>query len=661
MELSELTAYANEKYHITEQRKWADFPGFSVLSHPVTGKWVALLMRQWDYETGTMMERCDLKCGIQSLREFNRPYLSGPVRMRGPKWAGVAFGRETEPEVVCALFDRAFHSGDQRGFTLVLDTLPAAAGSAYQSTRIPPPKRRELNGAGLFPPAGGSVKGMDPVPEIPEILRRMRHLYEYGLETPQGKAKNFYRQGTFMGDYEGEEDIPWTGTFVCYYPSYQDLTTGQLRAYFSWRRDIRRGVFREIATSAAYLYVYELLNGIGVSSPEEVLQKLKAFDAGFLDAGFGDEKMRRNIRRWMLDFAVMHDIPSDQASAYLDQELLGMDEALTVLKRPEEASDDAVFSALCTLGGKKLPVSPVLHADAGRGRRLFAAAWRCAARGYAREDQDMFTLCFGKPVTYPWHPFSNAIWIPQTAGRQTAGSERDYTLNECRSYHYHGGTWKVEAYEKMFFNRSVFEGFLHETDLRLRRYLKTGRYLKTKPDTAWMVPFIEEAIEDDRRRVEEASRPKVNVDLSGLDRIRADALLTRDSLLTEEETWTAETGDFMTENAVAENAIAETADGDAKEAFATAGEPAGTGPVFSGIALEPEYRRILTSLLRGEPEEVTGRIIREARLMPSLAADAINEAFFDEIGDNIITCEDDALALVEDYEEDLKQLLGPAI
>ncbi len=52
MELSELTAYAEEKFNIHEQHKWADFPGFSVLADPNTGKWVALLMRQWDYETG---------------------------------------------------------------------------------------------------------------------------------------------------------------------------------------------------------------------------------------------------------------------------------------------------------------------------------------------------------------------------------------------------------------------------------------------------------------------------------------------------------------------------------------------------------------------------------------------------------------------------------
>ena len=67
MELSELTAYAEEKFHIHEQLKWDDFPGFSILADPGTGKWIALLMRQWDSDTGTEIQRCDLKCGQESL------------------------------------------------------------------------------------------------------------------------------------------------------------------------------------------------------------------------------------------------------------------------------------------------------------------------------------------------------------------------------------------------------------------------------------------------------------------------------------------------------------------------------------------------------------------------------------------------------------------
>jgi len=58
--------------------------------------------------------------------------------------------------------------------------------------------------------------------------------------------------------------------------------------------------------------------------------------------------------------------------------------------------------------------------------------------------------------------------------------------------------------------------------------------------------------------------------------------------------------------------------------------------------------------LRGQAPE---RLLRERHLMPSVVADSLNEAFFDEIGDNVVECDGGTLSLVEDYREDIKQLL----
>ena len=58
--------------------------------------------------------------------------------------------------------------------------------------------------------------------------------------------------------------------------------------------------------------------------------------------------------------------------------------------------------------------------------------------------------------------------------------------------------------------------------------------------------------------------------------------------------------------------------------------------------------------MRGEP--VAG-LIRQNALMPSVVADAINEALVDEIGDSGLMCEGDEITLIEDYREDLELLL----
>lgn len=604
MRLSELTAYAKEKYHMEEQHKWSDFPGFSVLCHPRTGKWIALLMRQWDTERGEEIERCDLKCGGNSLLRFSRPYISSPIRMRGNKWLDITFTEATEREVVFGLFDQAIAEGTGHGYTIVLGSELPGGEERYQETALP------------F--AGSSFKAEKE--ELPDRLREMRRLYEYGRESPSARARNFYRQAVFMQDYE--DDLPWMGDFVCYFPTYHDLTTRQLRGYFTWRSKLRKGDIQPIATSAAYLYIYELLNGIGAASPEESLQKLREFEKGYLDSMIGDKRMRPNLRRWMLEFAVLHDLSPELARQVANPEMIERDAALAVLCAPENHSDEEVFTALCCLGGKKAESSPVLASHAEKGKALFAQSWRKAS-AYVWQGTDLFTLCFGQRKTRQWYPLSNAVYYEQT--RQ---QDRLYCLNDCRSYCCKNGVWQVEAYEKLSFDRTRFQGFLHETDARLRRYMKTGRYLRENPADEWALPYIDAVIEADKKALIEAARPKITIDLSGLAQIRKDAGVTRDSLLTEEEREDLE---------------------ESKEAaFTSTGEQ-------TELPLEPVQLQILRALLSdGNASE----IIRANRLMPSIIADSINEALFDEIGDTVLLCEDDRLILVDDYAEELEQYLG---
>ena len=602
MQMAELVAYAREKYQIEEQHKWADFPGFSVLCHPRTGKWIALLMRQWDGETGIEIERCDLKCGGNSLLRFSRPYISTPIRMRGNKWLDITFTEATEREVVFGLFDQAIAEGTGHGYTIVLGSELPGGEERYQETALP------------F--AGSSFKAEKE--ELPDRLREMRRLYEYGRESPSARARNFYRQAVFMQDYE--DDLPWTGDLVCYFPTYHDLTTQQLRGYFTWRARLRKGDFQPIASSAAYIYIYELLNGVGVASPEDSLRKLREFEEGYLDSGIGDKRMRPNLRRWMLEFAVLNDLSPELARQVTDPEMIERDAALAVLRAPEKHSDAEVLTALCCLGGKKTESSPVLTFHSEKGNALFAQSWRKAS-AYVWQGKDLFSLCFGERKARQWYPLSNAVYYEQT--RQ---QDRLYCLNDCRSYRCRSGIWQVEAYEKLAFDKARLQGFLHETDARLRRYLKTGRYLRESPSDAWAIPYIDAVIEEDKKAALEAARPKITIDLSGLEQIRRDAATTRESLLTEDEI----------------------------EEIAEAAPPADESET-SDLPLDPIHVQILHALLE---ERDAAEIIRAHHLMPSMTADAINEALFDEIGDTVLLYEEDQLLLVDDYIEELEQILG---
>ena len=148
----------------------------------------------------------------------------------------------------------------------------------------------------------------------------------------------------------------------------------------------------------------------------------------------------------------------------------------------------------------------------------------------------------------------------------------------------------------------------------------------------------------------EASKPKITIDMNGLDQIRKDAIATRNSLLTEEEL--AEIEPSVKEPAPAQNASTESC---RSSIPASADSPMDETGVKPDIPLDAVQIQILRILLRGES---VLKIVKKNRLMPSMVADAINEALFDEIGDTVLSCEDDMLSIVEDYRDDISQMLG---
>ena len=42
-----------------------------------------------------------------------------------------------------------------------------------------------------------------------------------------------------MADFE--DDCPYNGTFKSYFPTYNAMSDRQLRGYFTWRAQVRRG------------------------------------------------------------------------------------------------------------------------------------------------------------------------------------------------------------------------------------------------------------------------------------------------------------------------------------------------------------------------------------------------------------------------------------
>ena len=475
MRLSELTNYARERHHIEELHKWREMPELSVLVSPASGKWIALLMRERD-AGGRIRERCDLK--YSAFRELPaRDYLAQGFRM--PGWLGVRFGAETERAFLLHVFDLAVEEEAEK------------VEGYYRETAIP----------------GRS-----------ELPARIEAIYA---------CEDFLSAARAMEDYE--DDCPFAGTVPLYQPEYRDLTPNELRGYFTWRAALRRGEVSPHCDAFVYLYLSELMLGVGAANAAEALNCMDAFASAYFSAGYGSEALQRNFKNWRFEYAVLNRVDAARVRAYENPALRHWDEALTVLREPETQSDEAVFAALAELGGKKLTEAWSVKGLGDKAAFYYAAIWRSSA-------PLLFAACFGNTRMREWKPFSDAPRLKAVC--ENVGQGFSYQLNELRSFAATGNGFTEYCYLRQQFDSKRFFAFLKEADTALRVRFLRGKASKTASaaqDIALQEAFARafascEAMEAAQKL---AAVPVRREKLAG---IRAAAEITTAALLTEAET-----------------------------------------------------------------------------------------------------------------------------
>lgn len=577
------------------------------------------------------------------------------------------------------------------GTTRTKDEIDSPQDVTFGGTTIPrqqtPPQENDPQQETLFqntpvPAFGLPASFLDP--SVPKPIRDMLALYHHGTGSQQERAQNFVTQAKFMEYYT--DDVPWQSNFKRFLPTYHDLNVTQLRGYFSWRTRIRKGEAVRAPLSFAYLYVYELLNGVGAASAEEVLEKIKVAASLCKEADMADAQFDANISNWLLCFAVLHNVPAERAQQYVDSAILNNDKALITLQNPEQYSDADVCAALKFFASEQFHTSPTFTKNEEESRRLFAAIWRFANENYSEADSTLFTRIFDKAQEYMWYPLHNAMYVEESSRENTT-----YQLTACRSFTYTDGTWKQSKFNKLYFRLKVLHQLLHEADRQVRSKVKSGHYLRFKADEAWARELVEGAFAHLDQVQREASRVRVQLDVRHLNAIRADAASTRESLLTEEEKGEPTKSTFTQERLttkelfiaektrVAEepSAVEKTLDTAKRLANPNQHVPVyadtrGHSTAEHGKQASEQNKQATkqskqtsnrsesyeTTVLRmlTQGKSVSG-YLREHHLMASVVADAINETYYDEIGDSIVEYDGSELTLVEDYVEDVTQLI----
>jgi len=138
----------------------------------------------------------------------------------------------------------------------------------------------------------------------------------YNKQVQHENSKIFYKQAQFMKDFEDDYDkiVP----FSSYFPYYQSMNYEQLRTYFTWRTKVRQGNIENNSLSYAFIYIYELLNNIGIDNAVNGLDKLVFFWESFKKF---DMTIDKYLIKWIKDYYIYYELPNSFKDFLLKNEL----------------------------------------------------------------------------------------------------------------------------------------------------------------------------------------------------------------------------------------------------------------------------------------------------------------------------------------------------
>ena len=450
---------------------------------------------------------------------------------------------------------------------------------------------------------------------VPSAILAARAIAKGGFHAWQSREDVFLKQAKLLENYMDDYDFDCSGLMV-YYPTYQSLTDWQLRAYFSWRTRLRRGEAVSAPLTFLYLYLYEIINQIGVADPMDGYQKLLFFRDAYVQS---DKTLLSNMQRWQEDYVVYYDLDPALLSG---AERVKRGSSIAVLERIQDQEDSAAAAALVEL-------SPWLQRSGFYARnkadmdRVMIRVLRRIDAHCAKLKNTMADRYLGERGWSDGTPFANAVFCDPLKRKNYT-----YALSEQWTCICKNGIWSMRGRAATPKTRKKLDNLLKTIDASLRAALDYGHPLRVREEAKWISRLIEEEVNALMAEKQAAEQKKVSIDFGQLSRIRRDAAVTQEKLTVDEDMDPAE----------------------APPAEAPPAEPA--PKAGADIPLDPAELRLLQCLLCGGD---TGWVAAEGHLL-SVLADGINEKLYDTFADNVL---DDGPQVAEDYIDDLKEMICP--
>jgi hypothetical protein len=498
------------------------------------------------------------------------------------------------------------------------------------------------------------IAGLRQDDPVRELFGRMRRLAAEACRDPLSaerfRESVFIRQARFMADFE--DDYQKLAPFSMYYPYYQMMSYEQLRTYFTWRKHVRRGHVMRTDPSYVFLYIYELINNVGVDDCADGLGKLLFI---WREGRRFTDRLDGYMPGWLRDYYIVNDCP------FGFNELLEREPLLrSGLPRLSDKNDFSFYadlspyrirrSAFYNAGNEKMIEDCFGHIVERLGVLL------------ARFDLTLNDLIYDGSKERRWQPFGNAIFYmgPECMPK----GERRVRLSGCE-YRFANGRWTCLDEGNAAPNGKNLLGYVFKRmEQLLRRACKfkyklsadggslDGRQLdRLLPGVGYagLLAEIDAAVKeyyiDSRKTV-------VRVDESNLEKIRQNARITQEKLTVAEDGG-ADAGELMSAGGPSVLPAPEPSVFDA--APEKAPEARDVWGLFAA-SLEPVEAGAVKKILEGASAKTLFDYAKENCLMLEVLLDNINRKALDAAGDAILEFADE-IFIYDDYIERLRKAM----
>lgn len=485
-------------------------------------------------------------------------------------------------------------------------------------------------------------------------LRQMKALtVGSNFDKTQEPNKLFFLQASFMDDFQDDYDI----NVPCklYSPVYNNLNMYQLRSFFSWRTLIRQGIYKKTELSYVYLYIYELLNKIGVQNEIDGLNKLIELWQNYRQF---DQSIDRYLTIWIKDYYIINQI-NIEYKLIEDEFPIKKQNNSTIISEIMVGNYDKKLNFFDSISSYHILSSKIMeHKYSFLLELIIPEIFKNLDKYFNENNYSFNKILFGELKQSEWLPFKGAVYYDNNL----LGNFQ-ITLNGYEKYYKIKNNYYKETFEFSDESKWLMGYILKNIEIILRECLKFPRNLKAninmlEPIKAnenlykflidkRIIDIINNTIKkyliehknDINRIVTEEQKKEIIIDSKQFDNIRASSNRVQEKLIVEEEN-------------IEPKRIEEPKE---IEQFKLESDN-----IFANLIvnLNEIEKNFLTRILSNEDKQNLIDFCKKNNILYEIMLENINNKSLEIIGDNLIEdCENEVIIYAE-YIDSIKMNIG---